>query len=86
MTSRWDTTENRRRARYYALTPAGRRALTQERQSWARISRAVNLVLAVESAARWITHPAACRERLFGLLGRRDPIIHGVTNQSSREE
>jgi transcriptional regulator len=49
VTSRWNTTENNRRARYYALTPAGRRALKQEQQSWARMSHAVNLVLAVET-------------------------------------
>lgn len=49
LTSSWKTTENNRRARYYALTPAGRRALSTEQQSWARISKAVNLVLAVET-------------------------------------
>ncbi len=49
VTSSWKTTENSRRARYYALTAAGRRALTDEQQSWARISGAVNLVLAVEA-------------------------------------
>jgi len=43
--SDWKTTENNRRARYYALTAVGRRKLTQEEKSWARISRAVNLVL-----------------------------------------
>lgn len=43
--SDWKNTENNRRARYYALTAAGRRKLTQEEKSWARISRAVNLVL-----------------------------------------
>jgi transcriptional regulator len=49
VTSTWNTTENNRRARYYALTATGRRALKAEQQSWARISRAVNLVLAVEA-------------------------------------
>src|SRR6187549_3666657 len=43
--SKWDTTENNRRARYYALTPAGRKHLTQAMQSWQRVSRAINLVL-----------------------------------------
>ncbi len=43
--STWRVTENNRRARYYALTPAGRRHLTRERQSWERMSRAINLVL-----------------------------------------
>lgn len=45
ITSRWGTTENNRRARYYALTPAGRQHLTREVQSWQRIARAINLVL-----------------------------------------
>jgi transcriptional regulator len=49
VTSNWHTTENNRRARYYALTSAGKRALHDEQQSWARVSRAVNLVLAVET-------------------------------------
>ena len=43
--SRWDTTENNRRARYYALTPAGRKHLAHTMQSWQRVSRAINLVL-----------------------------------------
>ena len=30
----WGTSENNRRARYYRLTPAGRRALEQERTLW----------------------------------------------------
>lgn len=45
ITSQWRVTENNRRARYYALTPAGRRQLAAERALWARQSRAVNLVL-----------------------------------------
>lgn len=47
--SSWRTTENGRRARYYALTAAGRRALAEEHRSWVRLSAAVNLVLAVEA-------------------------------------
>lgn len=43
--SRWDTTENNRRARYYGLTPAGRKHLARAMQSWQRVSRAINLVL-----------------------------------------
>jgi transcriptional regulator len=48
--SRWDVTENNRRARYYALTPAGRKHLAREMQSWLRISRAINLVLKAAGA------------------------------------
>lgn len=44
--SSWRLTEHNRRARYYALTPAGRAHLIRERQSWARRSRAIDRVLA----------------------------------------
>ena len=43
--SEWRVTENNRRARYYSLTPKGRRQLTQEIANWQRMSRAVGLVL-----------------------------------------
>jgi PadR family transcriptional regulator PadR len=45
ITSSWKTTENNRRARYYALTAAGRRQLAVEQESWDRLSEAVNLVM-----------------------------------------
>jgi PadR family transcriptional regulator len=45
----WRTTENSRRAKYYRLTPAGRRALGEELASWNRFVSAVGLVLAAES-------------------------------------
>ena len=45
ITSEWRVTENNRRARYYELTTAGRRALAAERAHWERLSAAVNLVL-----------------------------------------
>ena len=44
--SAWSVTENNRRARVYSLTRAGRRHLSDELEQWARMSRAVNLVLA----------------------------------------
>ncbi len=43
--SEWKLTENRRRARYYSLTPQGRRQLEAELAQWRRTSRAVNQVL-----------------------------------------
>ena len=43
--SRWGTTENNRRARYYSLTAAGQKHLARELESWQRLSRAINLVL-----------------------------------------
>ena len=48
ITSEWGTTDNNRRARYYALTAAGRRRLGDEQRMWERMSRAVNLVLGVQ--------------------------------------
>ena len=41
----WRTTQNNRRARYYALTPAGSRELARERSQWQRSVVAVNWVL-----------------------------------------
>lgn len=47
VSSSWKVTENNRRARYYALTAAGRKRLAEERETWRRLSRAVELVLAM---------------------------------------
>ena len=44
--SEWRVTENNRRARYYSLTPSGRRHLNAVLGQWHRMSRAINLVLA----------------------------------------
>jgi transcriptional regulator len=49
--SEWRTTENNRRARYYSLTPAGRRRLQAERSTWERVSAAINAVLDVRPAS-----------------------------------
>ena len=43
--SEWRTTENNRRAKYYALTPSGRGALGDEAASWRRYVAAVELIL-----------------------------------------
>src|SRR5262245_17514270 len=43
--SRWGVSENNRRAKYYALTRAGRRQLAQEAESWALMSAVINRVL-----------------------------------------
>lgn len=50
ISSTWKSTEHNRRARYYALTAAGRKHLTRELASWRRISRAIALVLAATEA------------------------------------
>lgn len=41
----WGESENNRRARYYRLTPAGRRRLGDERKSWMQVVLAINKVL-----------------------------------------
>jgi PadR family transcriptional regulator PadR len=43
--SEWGASENNRRARFYELTRAGRRQLTQETENWARLSAAISRVL-----------------------------------------
>ena len=45
----WRVTENNRRAKYYRLTTAGKRALGNETASWQRFVSAVGLVLAAET-------------------------------------
>lgn len=41
----WGRTDGNRRARYYRLTPAGRRQLTQEIASYQRVAGAIACVL-----------------------------------------
>ena len=41
----WGLTDNKQRAKFYRLTPAGRRQLQQERDRWTRLSRAIVRVL-----------------------------------------
>src|SRR5260221_7337341 len=41
----WSASENNRRARYYAVTPAGRKQLAGEERSWAALTGAVAAVL-----------------------------------------
>lgn len=41
----WGISENNRKAKFYELTRAGRRQLTQETESWERFSAAVARVL-----------------------------------------
>ncbi|MEP6491136.1 MAG: PadR family transcriptional regulator [bacterium] len=50
VSSSWKITENNRRARYYALSVAGRRALAVEQEKWERQSQAVNFVLRMAPA------------------------------------
>jgi len=41
----WGVSDNNRRAKYYALTPAGRRLLRRQADQWRRYATAVSAVL-----------------------------------------
>jgi PadR family transcriptional regulator, regulatory protein PadR len=43
--SEWGESENRRKAKFYRLTPAGRRRMSEELAYWKRFSEAMGLVL-----------------------------------------
>jgi PadR family transcriptional regulator PadR len=43
--ARWGTSDNNRRARYYQLTPAGKRQLEVETDSWRKLTAAVTQLL-----------------------------------------
>jgi transcriptional regulator len=43
--SEWRATENNRRAKYYALTPTGQKALKTETTQWARQQAAITAIL-----------------------------------------
>lgn len=45
LSAQWDVSANNRRAKYYRLTPAGRRRLREATESWRRTSLAINRVL-----------------------------------------
>ena len=45
LASEWGLSENNRRAKFYRLTPAGRRQLTAEAERWNRISAAISRIM-----------------------------------------
>jgi PadR family transcriptional regulator, regulatory protein PadR len=45
LTAEWGTSETNRKARFYRLTPAGRKQLAQESQRFDRAMQAIQLVL-----------------------------------------
>jgi PadR family transcriptional regulator PadR len=46
LTAAWGESENKRRARYYRLTKAGRKQLDSETERWTRVSLAIARALA----------------------------------------
>ena len=47
--AQWGSSENNRRAKFYAITPAGRRQLRTEAEDWERISGVIGRLLLLES-------------------------------------
>jgi PadR family transcriptional regulator, regulatory protein PadR len=45
----WGESENKRKAKYYRLTPAGRKQLSSERSEWKRLAAAIGAVLDAKS-------------------------------------
>jgi PadR family transcriptional regulator PadR len=45
ITGEWSVTPDGHRAKYYRITPAGRRHLTSEKKNWARVVLAVGQIL-----------------------------------------
>jgi len=43
--SKWETSEHNRRAKFYRLTPAGRKQLVREHSKWTEFAKAVATVM-----------------------------------------
>ena len=43
--SKWGTTENNRKARYYSITKTGRKRLERETRNWEQMAEIINRVL-----------------------------------------
>ena len=50
VSSEWGFSESNRKAKYYRLTPLGRRQLTAELSRWARYTEAVGMVINAKGA------------------------------------
>jgi len=48
--AKWGTSKNNRRARFYTLTKAGRKQLTQETSQWRKLAAAIGRVLGPEES------------------------------------
>lgn len=45
LASEWGESENKRKAKYYSLTAAGRKQLQEEKRNWNRMAETISLVL-----------------------------------------
>jgi transcriptional regulator len=48
ISAKWGVSTNNRKARFYSLTPAGRKQLTKETTKWNRLTAAIERILASE--------------------------------------
>jgi transcriptional regulator len=55
LTASWGSSENNRRAKYYTLTAAGRRALGEQSSSWLRLADAVSRVFTAPAGPATLT-------------------------------
>ena len=68
--SDWRQTENNRRAKYYQLTPAGKRAVGDETANWRQYVQAVELILDVTERPSPAEHRHEQTERTLGAPAR----------------
>lgn len=50
LAAEWGTSDNNRRAKFYRLTPAGRRRLREETDAWTALARAMTAALRARPA------------------------------------
>jgi len=48
--AQWKASENNRRAKFYSLTPLGRKRLEEETANWQRISAAISCIVKLKEA------------------------------------
>ena len=53
ITGSWGTSENNRRAKFYDLTPEGRRQFQEQTSGWQRFAAAVNQAVGATQAPSW---------------------------------
>jgi PadR family transcriptional regulator len=49
ISAKWGTSSNNRKARFYSLTPAGRKQLAKETTKWKRLATAITRILGSEA-------------------------------------
>lgn len=50
ISSRWGTSDNNRKAKFYSITKAGRKQLTAEAANWERLASTIGRLLRLDSA------------------------------------